>query len=421
MSPANSHFTQTEIFEAKLTESFLKAKTSFDLIIPSEDLIVKFHYSRIFENLALMGTDHHVTIRVVCVFSPVTLKTIRQYYPFIQFKACKFDISTKRLTVIRDKEEVIIFGESTSRKLHETRLEQIRVEKKDENSFFLESVGTFDLTSDPLFVSCWVEVFEWLMARTEQYEALNVEKNYSEFLLDLLSHDVGNYHQIILLSIDDALAAAQEAKVLPSDDVYHNLEGSLRTAEDALHRGLRLVNNIKILEGLRRRQVRLESMDLLSSIEETSESLSNIRGFTGNSLSKKKLELRILPDPDYYEKERPHVLADNFLPEIFVNLFSNSIRNTNSQRVRVDIKIEKSLISTSSFWEITISDYGRGVPDELKAQLFEGYSTLSKRAGLGLSIVNSIVTSYGGQIWAEDRVFRDHTQGVIFGILLKAA
>ncbi|HOQ26869.1 MAG TPA: ATP-binding protein [Methanomassiliicoccaceae archaeon] len=37
---------------------------------------------------------------------------------------------------------------------------------------------------------------------------------------------------------------------------------------------------------------------------------------------------------------------------------------------------------------------------------------------MGLSVVAELVRRYGGQVWAEDRVPGDHTQGARFTVLL---
>jgi signal transduction histidine kinase len=45
----------------------------------------------------------------------------------------------------------------------------------------------------------------------------------------------------------------------------------------------------------------------------------------------------------------------------------------------------------------------------------------TKGAGMGLSIVSSLIERYGGKIWIEDRVYDDFSRGSVFNILLPRA
>jgi signal transduction histidine kinase len=53
---------------------------------------------------------------------------------------------------------------------------------------------------------------------------------------------------------------------------------------------------------------------------------------------------------------------------------------------------------------VTVSDAGTGIAqDELKSIFEPFYTTKAQGTGLGLSIAHTIVTTYGGKIWAENR------------------
>jgi sensor histidine kinase regulating citrate/malate metabolism len=53
---------------------------------------------------------------------------------------------------------------------------------------------------------------------------------------------------------------------------------------------------------------------------------------------------------------------------------------------------------------VKIADNGPGIPDELKDDVFgKGESGFeSSGTGIGLYLVNRLVTGYGGDIWVED-------------------
>jgi signal transduction histidine kinase len=99
---------------------------------------------------------------------------------------------------------------------------------------------------------------------------------------------------------------------------------------------------------------------------------------------------------------------------VFVNLFLNTAQ-VMKKPGRIDIEAEQLTNSLS----ITVSDNGPGIPAEILPRLFRpNVSTKissSKRTGLGLHIVDSIVKKYSGSVTAENRL---RATGAIFTILL---
>jgi len=54
--------------------------------------------------------------------------------------------------------------------------------------------------------------------------------------------------------------------------------------------------------------------------------------------------------------------------------------------------------------ELTVRDYGPGIPDEMVNILFEPYATNKVRGtGLGLAIVKKIIDEHQGTIWVENK------------------
>jgi signal transduction histidine kinase len=67
------------------------------------------------------------------------------------------------------------------------------------------------------------------------------------------------------------------------------------------------------------------------------------------------------------------------------------------------LKLETAQVGDSSA-EVTVSDSGEGIPPEKLKSIFEPFFTTKDHGiGLGLSIVRTIVETYGGKIWAENR------------------
>jgi signal transduction histidine kinase len=116
-----------------------------------------------------------------------------------------------------------------------------------------------------------------------------------------------------------------------------------------------------------------------------------------------------------------NIIAEDLLEEVFINLFSNSVKYTDSAEVKIDVLIRDYFIGEAKYWMITISDHGKGIPDSMKRDLFERFYTKAKGSGLGLSIVRTLAERYKGKIWVGDRVYKDYTKGTTFGMIFPAA
>ncbi len=93
-----------------------------------------------------------------------------------------------------------------------------------------------------------------------------------------------------------------------------------------------------------------------------------------------------------------NVLADEALLSVFNNLFSNA--EIHGKADKVNIKVYKK----DNFCIMKISDNGKGIPDKIRANLFEeGVSYGENRGlGLGLYIVKKTIGRYGGEVSFED-------------------
>ncbi|KYC49471.1 MAG: sensory histidine kinase AtoS [Candidatus Methanofastidiosum methylothiophilum] len=104
-------------------------------------------------------------------------------------------------------------------------------------------------------------------------------------------------------------------------------------------------------------------------------------------------------------------LADQALFSVFENIMRNAIIHGKTDKIDIDIS------SKNNICEIRIKDYGQGIPEFIKDNIFEeglSYGN-NKGSGLGLYIVNKTVNRYGGSIAVED----NKPQGAIFIIKLK--
>jgi PAS domain S-box-containing protein len=105
------------------------------------------------------------------------------------------------------------------------------------------------------------------------------------------------------------------------------------------------------------------------------------------------------------------VLADESLDSVLDNIIRNAV--VHGKTDRIDIKMG----GRGEYCEIRIADYGVGIPEEVKAKIFEESFVFGETGGtgLGLYIVKKAMTNYGGHVRVED----NRPRGAVFVLTLK--
>ncbi|MBF0411643.1 MAG: HAMP domain-containing protein [Desulfamplus sp.] len=102
-----------------------------------------------------------------------------------------------------------------------------------------------------------------------------------------------------------------------------------------------------------------------------------------------------------YPSDLPELQLDRQqMKQAFINLFDNAVAALNKHgTINIDITYDRIL----KFVRIEMADNGKGISDNEKTRLFEPYfSTKKSGMGLGLAIVNSIITDHKGMIRVQD-------------------
>jgi PAS domain S-box-containing protein len=102
------------------------------------------------------------------------------------------------------------------------------------------------------------------------------------------------------------------------------------------------------------------------------------------------------------EPDLPAVIADpEAIRRALANLIDNAAEAMQGSLLRV-LGVRTALVEDGSAVEVTVSDTGQGLTDEIRERLFlPYYSTKHRGTGLGLSIAAKIVQEHGGSISAE--------------------
>jgi len=104
-----------------------------------------------------------------------------------------------------------------------------------------------------------------------------------------------------------------------------------------------------------------------------------------------------------HESEYIPVYADKEqLSRVFINLIKNAIQSIPDDR---NGKVGITLIQSRDTVRISITDNGKGIPEDIENKLFTpSFTTKTSGMGLGLSIVKNIIESFGGNITFKTKV-----------------
>jgi PAS domain S-box-containing protein len=92
------------------------------------------------------------------------------------------------------------------------------------------------------------------------------------------------------------------------------------------------------------------------------------------------------------------VLADEAINSVVDNLIRNAV--VHGKTDKIDFKIDHD----ENYCTLKITDYGKGIPQEIKEDIFEEGASFgdNRGTGLGLFIVKKVIERYGGSIIVED-------------------
>lgn len=231
-------------------------------------------------------------------------------------------------------------------------------------------------------------------------KALHDSNAQAELYLDLIGHDISNMHQVAM----GYLEILKEQ--VPPDSEQSDL---IDKPYEVLQRSARLIDNVRKIRRIQAGEVKIEKIDLDSILSYV------ISGYESTPcVSIRKA----------YDADRSYVVRANpLIADVFSNLVGNAVKHSNGGSVDVFIDIGPVKKDGTVWYNVSIEDSGPGIPDDVKHKIFRRLQrgdTKAKGMGLGLYLVKSLVESYSGQVWVEDRVPGDHTKGAKFVIALPA-
>jgi signal transduction histidine kinase len=104
------------------------------------------------------------------------------------------------------------------------------------------------------------------------------------------------------------------------------------------------------------------------------------------------------------------------LQQVIINLVMNGMDAMEEVASPHNLTIRTGRAAEDDGVEVRVSDSGKGIPADKLASIFDAFVTTKPQGtGLGLPIARTILESYGGEIWAENRSRR---RGVSFKLPL---
>ncbi len=218
-----------------------------------------------------------------------------------------------------------------------------------------------------------------------------------------MAHDFNNTLGIIIGNTE--LAIRTTPKDSPNRQYLNNIITASCRAEEMVSR---------LLSFSRITDAEKKPIDLISSVDE---SLKLLRSSLPSDIEIKKsfpdFQLVVMGDPTQ-------------LNQVMVNLCTNAAHAINGSGGMIEVKLttrEIGLNPLTSFnglpqgqyAEITITDTGHGIPDDVIKRVFDPYFTTKetgKGTGMGLAVVHGIVKNHGGSIKVESKL----NEGTVFTI-----
>jgi two-component system NtrC family sensor kinase len=235
----------------------------------------------------------------------------------------------------------------------------------------------------------------------EQRRSMVERLNYAEagMLQAARLAAVGQLAASIAHEINNPLYAARNSLYLLAEDLPPERQSSpyLTMASDQLTRIARIIERMR--DFYRPTRGELGQYDLNTLLEET-------LALAGLNMQHGATQMIFTPAPDL-----PTVLCNgDQLRQVFLNLVLNAIEAMPEGGTLTVRTVRGPTVAV-----VEIQDTGIGIPDDIRAHLFEPFFTNKPNGtGLGLSISAHIVTQHGGQLEVESVV----DQGSTFRVVL---
>ncbi|MDF0680340.1 MAG: HAMP domain-containing sensor histidine kinase [Candidatus Nitrosocosmicus sp.] len=272
--------------------------------------------------------------------------------------------------------------------------------KDDSKNTVAEAIGLVTYSNSKSTVLSYYSIFESLWKQTELYKQLKLNERMHKEFINTAAHELRTPIQPILGAADilkNNSPSSREKELV--EIVSRNARRLKKLAEDIL--------DVTKMEGYAL-NLNMEKFRIRDII------LENIHNCEAN-FEKSKIEIK------YNEIDDLQIFADKEgISRVVSNLINNSTKFLPSTGgiILITVRLIKFKNDDKSLdmVQISITDNGTGIDNEILPKLFTKFATKSFHGiGLGLFISKSIIEAHGGKIWAENN---QKGQGATFSFVL---
>jgi DNA-binding response OmpR family regulator len=223
--------------------------------------------------------------------------------------------------------------------------------------------------------------------------------NQRRELVHILCHDLGNSIGTVLSLLEIATAPEEYA------NFHHLMNTSARN-------GMALIQMVRQMEALEEYKLPVRAVNLFEAVRDSAIILDN-------RFSEKNVLLEFDINPDLKVRAEPVSLVNS----VINNLFTNAIKFSYPAS-----KIMARAVETPTGVDLSIRDFGIGIPQRMLDELFDLSKTSSRAGtggetgtGFGMPLVKKFVTAYGGSMeifsWEEKQYATEHGTEIVIHFL----
>lgn len=210
-----------------------------------------------------------------------------------------------------------------------------------------------------------------------QQELIALQKEYEEFVY-IVSHDIKTPMRAIVniaTWIEDDLGSNADQDIL---DNFRLLKNRVERLEN-------MMNALLEVSRVSRTKMELYEVNIPKLVDDCIKMLDN----------KSNVEFHMA----YHMKDEECITLGKKLEKVLFSLLDNAIRFHDKEKKNVIIEITEN----ETDYEISVSDDGPGVPEEVKDKIFSIFYTVNSKdvvdtTGAGLTICNKIIKMVGGTL-----------------------